>query len=376
MVFSASTVVANSNGSKVSVVDPYEPMQSTSGPVPSVSVQESGFAAPLDGVLIEGVPSYIWYNGCGPTAVGMVVGYWDGQGFDELVPGSAEVQNEYVDAMIASPGHIADYAYPIDNYYTGILPDKSTLGGVVHESDCVADFMHTSWSSDDNMWGWSWSDMVDDGFSYYAKRANPAYSIATTNLVWNSLTWEWYVHEIDSGHPAVFLVDSDGNGYTDHFVTAIGYGEWGDTKMYACYDTWDNYVWWFEFARMSKGQWFGIYSATCFELTKDEAYAVSKTSGAGITSVSWPETVGVPSLFSMRLDNNGFRSGVVEIFDFSTGKPVKVYHENLNMRSQDAYPFGWAYTGTYQMEPGHPYSIWIGALDGPLGSYVVAYPSS
>ena len=31
-------------------------------------------------VLIAGVPSYAWHDGCGPTATGMIVGYYDTHG--------------------------------------------------------------------------------------------------------------------------------------------------------------------------------------------------------------------------------------------------------------------------------------------------------
>ena len=373
MVFGASSSLIGLNASAAQHVDFEGPMQSTSGPLAPASVAEYGWIPPGDCVMIDGVPSYEWYNGCGPTAVGMVVGYWDGHGFDDLVPGEATVQNSYVDAMIASAGHIADYAYPYDNYYTGLLLDKSSLGGA-HTSNCVADFMQTSWSSEGNMWGWTWSDMVDDGFSGYVSWANSAYSIATTWLIGSGLTWERYVHEIDSGHPAVFLVDSDGDGYTDHFVTAIGYCQLGSDRMYACYDTWGNYVRWCDFARMSKNQPFGIYDATFFEMTKNEAYCASKTWGVGAPSASWTESVAKSCSFSVLLDNNGFKSVVVEIFDTTDGKLTKVFHQTVNMRSQDAYPFGWASTTSFTLMASHTYSIWVGGLDGSIGSYVFVYP--
>lgn len=149
VVFSAGLAVAP----KVCALKSDEPvpMQSTSNSVaPATATME--WPAPANPAVILGVPAYIWYNGCGPTAVGVVVGYRDGQGYSDLVPGDASVQNEYVDNMIASPEHIADYAIPYDSVWTGISPDKSTVGGA-HQSDCVADFMHTSWSSDGNCWG-------------------------------------------------------------------------------------------------------------------------------------------------------------------------------------------------------------------------------
>ena len=55
-------------------------------------------------VVISGVPPYFWRHGCGPTAVGMVIGYYDGQGYDDLIPGCAFTQTGDVDQAIASQG--------------------------------------------------------------------------------------------------------------------------------------------------------------------------------------------------------------------------------------------------------------------------------
>ena len=35
-------------------------------------------------VLIDHVPTYIWHRGCGPTALGMIVGFYDLHGFHDL----------------------------------------------------------------------------------------------------------------------------------------------------------------------------------------------------------------------------------------------------------------------------------------------------
>ena len=39
------------------------------------------------GIVISGVPAYYWYRGCGPTSAGMIIGYWDGHGYSNLVVG-------------------------------------------------------------------------------------------------------------------------------------------------------------------------------------------------------------------------------------------------------------------------------------------------
>jgi hypothetical protein len=95
--------------------------QSTSGPEPPALLRTAGLSAePAVTVTIPGVPAYDWHHGCGPTAAGMVVGYWDGQGYDALVPGDASTQTAAVEKMMASEGpasNYTDYCEPVD-YWT------------------------------------------------------------------------------------------------------------------------------------------------------------------------------------------------------------------------------------------------------------------
>ena len=63
----------------VLLADDADPRQSTSGPEPPVTVQERDVikalgVPPIAPVVIAGVPDYTWRHGCGPTAVGNVVG--------------------------------------------------------------------------------------------------------------------------------------------------------------------------------------------------------------------------------------------------------------------------------------------------------------
>ncbi|MCK4449253.1 MAG: hypothetical protein KAX26_01545, partial [Anaerolineae bacterium] len=242
--------------------------QSTTGPVPSPGIERGELSAPspkAEVVLLD-VPAYIWYNGCGPTAAGMVVGYWDGNGFDNLVSGSAGTQTSEVDAMMSSSGNYDDYCLPIDSF-PNLLPDKSEPPeGDEHTDDCVADLMETSQSFHNNYYGWSWFSRVDDALQGYVQMAAPAYSATAENQAWGTFTWNGYRAEIDAGRPVVLLVDTDASGGTDHFVTAIGYSDESGTNMYACRNTWDTGVHWFEFAQMASGQPWGIYGATLFQI--------------------------------------------------------------------------------------------------------------
>jgi len=95
-------------------------------------------------VILSDVPSYgqnpagfsgypVGFPGCAPTAGAMMIGYWDGQGYDNLITGSNSWTDNRanVEAMFGSQGYYDDY------WGT----DAATPS---HADDCVADFMGTS----------------------------------------------------------------------------------------------------------------------------------------------------------------------------------------------------------------------------------------
>jgi len=80
--------------------------RSSTGPVPPKGVDIVGHIFDSKGttleVVIDGVPAYNWYRGCGPTAEGMVFGYYDTHGFPDLLPGNGAYQTPAIDQAIAS----------------------------------------------------------------------------------------------------------------------------------------------------------------------------------------------------------------------------------------------------------------------------------
>jgi len=259
----------------VSSTKPVFAQQSTTGPIPPPGLDRGLHLAAMAPVVISGVPDYIWRHGCGPTAVGMVVGYWDGQGCPKLVSGYASNQTTAVNAMIADDrrktscaepdgDHYQDYSCPKDYAPDPIQPDRSQTGGA-HASNCVADFMRTSWSSAWNYYGWSWDSDVTGSFVSYVNMIEPLYEPVATNKTFSEFTWEAYKAEIDSGCPVVLLVDTDGDGGTDHFVTGIGYDD--ATMQYGIYDTWDHNTHWYSWRQIAPGRIWGIYSITTFRVT-------------------------------------------------------------------------------------------------------------
>jgi len=238
--------------------------QSTTGPIPP----EGTYRGKVDKVseaqiMISGVPSYIWYRGCGPTALGMVIGYYDGQGYSDLIDGDASTQTTNVNNAIANDDHYNDYSLPLD-YYPNLLADLSDLGGA-HTSDCIGDFMQASWSSENNYWGWSWSNDVGTAFSSYINMQNSSYVTSTSYEYYSDITsWNLFTNEIDNDRPVVLLVDSDGNGGSDHFVAGIGYDD--ATNEYAIYDTWDHSIHWYEWRGVSSGDLWGVWGFNMLEL--------------------------------------------------------------------------------------------------------------
>lgn len=237
------------------------------GPIENQSRAWSGYDEPAAAagggvanstqIVIAGVPKYLWYRGCGPTAAGMVVGYWDMHGYSALISGNSSVQTVSVNNAIASPAHYNDYSKPIDSQQTGVRADKSSLGGA-HANNSIADWMRTSWSADSMCYGWSTFGRIGTAIDSYCDWKGYS-NFTTTSKTWGELTWNDFKAEIDAGRPMVFLVDTTGSGSTDHFVPVVGYD--ATLHHYACYNTWDARVHWYDFAQLAQGQEWGIYGA-------------------------------------------------------------------------------------------------------------------
>lgn len=255
---------------------PFVDAQSTtSSPVPPDGLfRGHELGAGRNQFVISGVPAYIWRRGCGPTAAGMVIGYWDGRGpgFGNLIEGDASTQTQQVNEAISSDGNYDDYCRPLDYWPGPILEDLSEMPpGDEHDDNCIADFMKTSQSYVDNYYGWSWLSHVDNALKKWVHHVDPDHlSIHVDTMYWWKLSWTEYCDEIDALRPVILLVDSDGDGGTDHFVTAVGYDEQGGQRYYGCHDTYDKNVHWYEFEGMSYGQPYGIHSAVMTDIATEK----------------------------------------------------------------------------------------------------------
>ena len=213
-------------------------------------------------VLISDIPSYIWHRGCGPTALGMIIGYYDLHGYYDLFSDSTIVQTNNIDMSIASEDHYNDYSLPLD-YYPNLLQDNSELG-TPHQHNSIADFMKTSSSVCGNYWGWSWSSDIGTAFEDYVHFRNPSYITNTEYDYFSNNSWNEYKIEIDNNRPVMILVDTDGDNLTDHFVVGIGYND--VSQEFVCYDTWDINVHGYAWNGMANGINYGIHGFTKFSI--------------------------------------------------------------------------------------------------------------
>jgi hypothetical protein len=238
----------------------------------------SGIKNKKSGFIIADVPSYLWHRGCGPTALGMIIGYYDLNGFNDLFSENTINQTNSINMSIASDEHYNNYSIPLD-YYPNLFSDNSE-NGLGHQNNSIADFMKTSMSVYNNYWGWSWSSDIGNAFEEYINYINPNYITNTEYTFFSNNSWEKFKTEIDNNRPVIILVDSDGDNSTDHFVVGFGYDN--INQEFACYDTWDNNIHWYSWQEMQNGVNWGVFGFNSFNIENtntsvtDEAYIDKK----------------------------------------------------------------------------------------------------
>jgi hypothetical protein len=175
-------------------------------------------------IVLDDVPSYAWYHGCGPTASASIMGYWDLHGYDNLFNASG-LDNvkltQNVKEHISSTAHNLKYDSKPDNSVLPTPPDTS-----------LADFWHTSEGGLD--YGWSYTSYMDNTHEDYASFMG--YNFESKFF---TRSWENLLIEVDSGNPLIAYVDSNGDSRSDHFIPIFGYDDRGDGGLwYASYNTW------------------------------------------------------------------------------------------------------------------------------------------
>jgi hypothetical protein len=224
-------------------------------------------------VTLSNPGDYDWWYGCSPTSAGMIMGHYDvsgynGQFYDNLVPGGQAEDNTYgsgpylANNAIASSGHISDF-------YGG--GDGASLDDVAppwHSFNCLADFMGTSQDSCGNSNGattfYVWINGVpftaSDAVTYGVANLDGMYGIGEyleyagydaevlySQLIPGVADWLWpgtgtptntsgftfaqYMAEIDAGRPVIIQVEG-------HSMYGYGYDSANNTNTVLFHDTW------------------------------------------------------------------------------------------------------------------------------------------
>jgi hypothetical protein len=224
-------------------------------------------------VLLDNAPDYKWYYGCSPTAAGMMMGYYDINGYaglrySNLVPGGVAELSTYgnpaalANTVIASAGHIRDFysngAYNGSTSAQGFGLSGDDLNPLTHSFNSLADFMGTSQDSVGNSNGSTKIYHFTDGsrltaadafnlgiwdkdgvFGLYEYFAHAGYSVAATSFFTqptdnknaSGFTFADYMAEIDAGR--VVMIQLAG-----HSMLGYGYDDGALIDKILFHDTW------------------------------------------------------------------------------------------------------------------------------------------
>ena len=189
----------------------------------------------LDGGVKSGVPTYIWWYGCSPTAGGMMVGYWDGKtGYEGLYNGDASVWggsgSSGTKQMVASTAHITAGSENGQTY--GDWHDSASYPDHEDEPECIADFMKTvdggtySSGTRDGLEAYIEWDGTHNSTTFVTKDAHEA--TATNNYVpyyGGSYEYSDFKDEIDACRPVCLgLRTKNPSTGSDSGHSVVGYG--------------------------------------------------------------------------------------------------------------------------------------------------------
>ena len=88
------------------------------------------------------MPEYPNAYGCAPSSGAMILGYWDGRGLTDLIPGDPMPYRDEIRQIIASDRHLADYWVRWNSRAQDPWMTEGRLRPF--DTDCLADLMFTS----------------------------------------------------------------------------------------------------------------------------------------------------------------------------------------------------------------------------------------
>jgi hypothetical protein len=236
---------------------------------------------------IDDVPNYPYWEGCGPTAAGMIIGFWDAHGAQNLITGSSNVWSENTQAikdMIASSGQEQGHFYDYVGYGVGMERlGADPTNPAYHPDNSLADFMWSSRGAEkadtQSSEGDQWKGLV--GYAKLKGYANASGSYTTYTYLWDR-----FVAEIDAGRPMEFYVGlTAGSTSPDHFVTAFGYRDTQGHPEYEFYDANGGAAQWADFELFvtgQSGQQWHIQSGTYFTAPEPATFAFLALGCAGL----------------------------------------------------------------------------------------------
>lgn len=259
----AALLLAGASLPSQSRAEPIEEFGTTCSDLPDIGSAPPSFSSSVAGEsvskrVIQGVPAYNWYHGCGPTAAASIVGYWDLNGYSNLFDAAGDdvYLTENVKDQISSP----DYNYVFDP-----TPDRDDTP--YPERTSIANYF---WTSRDPLnYGESYISQSVPAITGYADyrgynfEAKILYHFNGTSPFY--FGWDEFTAEIDAGRPLLFVVDTNGDNRDDHFVPVVGYEETeSGARYYGMYTTWTEHehVIWKEFRLRAAGSPWGVSYAT------------------------------------------------------------------------------------------------------------------
>jgi len=255
--------------------------------LPASRVAASELSYFLQGETLTNAPDYGWWYGCSPTSAGMMMGFYDingyaGLSYDNLVPGGTAELSTYgggsgwdalANNVIASQGHVADFYRSV----YGASGDDDYQGRAF---DSLADFMGTSQDSIGNANGSTSFYTYVDGRRFYEYDSlilgvwmkDGMYGIGeyvdyagydtvslftqlTDNKTSSGFSFTDYKAEIDAGRVVMIHVEG-------HSMFGYGYDASGKVVLH---DTWTSdphtMAWGASYSGLA------MWGVTCMELT-------------------------------------------------------------------------------------------------------------
>ena len=206
--------------------------------------------------VLRDVPLYRWWYGCGPTAAGMVMGYWDQHGYGNLARGENGIEfTQAAKDMIAGPDHILagkENKPKNGGFFFGNGDYRNSPSLPNHENNptSLADFIRTSNGFSDIGW-------TKVGMERYAGwRGHGGFKATQYDRA--KFGFERVMAEVDAGRPLLAIVDIDADGIWDHATAIAGYDSSARTVAMVEYDKDHAVMKWFKYAPPRPGITYGI----------------------------------------------------------------------------------------------------------------------